>query len=62
MISTYGTTRSSVPLWPFLVSVLGVAFTMTDGTMYFILNLVKVIEIVHIIVVTLLHIVQIIIQ
>jgi hypothetical protein len=35
---------------------------MTDGTMYFILNLVKVIEIVHIIVVTLLHIVQIVIQ
>jgi hypothetical protein len=40
-----------------LVSIHGVAFTMTDGTMYFILNLIEFTRIVHIIVVTLFYIV-----
>jgi hypothetical protein len=40
-----------------LVSIHGVAFTMTDRTMYFILNLIEFTRIVHIIVVTLFYIV-----
>jgi hypothetical protein len=61
-IPTCGATCSSVPLWPFLVSIHGVTFTMADGTMYFILNLIEVTEIVHIIVVTLLHIVHLVVK
>jgi hypothetical protein len=55
IIPTHDATRSSVPLWFLVVSMHGVAFTMIDGTIYYILNLVEVNEIVHIIVVTLLH-------
>jgi hypothetical protein len=43
MIPTGDAMRSSVPLWPFLMSIHGVPFTMADGTMYFILDLVEVI-------------------
>jgi hypothetical protein len=54
MIPTRGATKSLVPLWPFLVSIHGVVFTMTDGTIYFILNLVEVT------IITLLHIIYLI--
>jgi hypothetical protein len=37
-----------VPLWPFLVSIHGVAFTVADGTTYFIFYLVKVTQTIHI--------------
>jgi hypothetical protein len=59
-IPTCGATHSSVPFWPFLMSIHGVAFTMTDRTMYFILYLVEVTRTIHIIAVTLLHIVHLI--
>jgi hypothetical protein len=62
MIPTRGATRSSVPLWPFLMSTHGVAFTMANGTIYFILYLVEVTWTIHIIVVTLLHIVHLIME
>jgi hypothetical protein len=35
-IPTRGSACSSVPFWSFLMSIHGVAFTMTDGIMYFI--------------------------
>jgi hypothetical protein len=60
MIPTRGATKSLVPLWPFLVSIHGVVFTMTDGTIYFILNLVEVTETIHITIITLLHIIYLI--
>jgi hypothetical protein len=60
MIPTHGATRSSIPLCPLLMSTHGVPFTMTDGTMYFILYLVEDTWIIHIIVVTLLHIIYLI--
>jgi hypothetical protein len=41
-IPTCGVACSSVPLWPFLMSIHGVAFTMADGTMHFILYLSEV--------------------
>jgi hypothetical protein len=61
-ISTRGTTRPWVPLWPLLMSIHGVAFTVTDGTMYFIFHLVEVTRTIHIIVVTLLHIVHLVME
>jgi hypothetical protein len=61
-ISTHGATRSWVPLWPLLMSIHGVAFTVTDGTMYVILHLVEVTRTIHIIVVTLLHISHLIME
>jgi hypothetical protein len=48
-------TRPWVPLWPLLMSIHGVAFTVTDGTIYFSLHLVEVTRTIHIIAVTLLH-------
>jgi hypothetical protein len=62
MISTHGATCPWVPLWSLLMSIHGVAFTVTDETMYFILDLVEVTRIIHIIVVTLLHIVHLIME
>jgi hypothetical protein len=62
MIPTHSTTCSSVPLWPFLISIYGVAFTMADGTMYFLFYLVEVTRTIHIIIVTLLHIIHLIIE
>jgi hypothetical protein len=62
MIPTRGVTRSSVHLWPFLVSIHSVALTMADRTIYFILKLVKVIGTVQIIVITLLHIIHLIVE
>jgi hypothetical protein len=59
-ISTCGTTCPWVPLWPLLMSTHGVAFTVTDGIMYFIFHSVEVIQTIYIIVVTLLHIVHLI--
>jgi hypothetical protein len=50
MIPTGGATHYWIPLWAFLVSIHGVAFTMTDGTMHFTLNLVKVTRTIHIII------------
>jgi hypothetical protein len=57
-----GATCSSVPLWLFLVSIHGVTFTVADGTMYFVLNLVEVTKTMHIIVITLLHIVHLVME
>jgi hypothetical protein len=61
-IPTCGTTRSSVPLLAFLMSIHGVPCTMADGTMHFIFYLVEVIRTIHIIVVTLLHIVHLVME
>jgi hypothetical protein len=58
MIPTRGATHSSVPLWPFLMSIHGVPFIMVDGIMYFILYLVEVTQTIHIIAITLLHIIH----
>jgi hypothetical protein len=60
MILTSGATSSSVPLWHFLVSIHGVAFTMADKTMYFILNFVEVTRTIHIIVVTFIRIIHLV--
>jgi hypothetical protein len=60
MIPTRDTMCSWVPLWLFLMSIHGVAFTVADETMYFIFYLVEVTGIIHIIVVTLLHVVHLI--
>jgi hypothetical protein len=43
MTSSHGGTCSSVPLQPLLMSIHGVTFTVTDGTMYFIFHLIEVI-------------------
>jgi hypothetical protein len=59
-IPTRSAMHSSVPLWPFLVSIHGVAFTMADETMYCILNFIEVTQTIHIIVVTLLHVVHLV--
>jgi hypothetical protein len=47
-------------LRPLLMSIHGVAFTVTDGTIYFIFHLVEVTRTIHIITVTLLHIVHLV--
>jgi hypothetical protein len=60
MIPTHGVTHPWVPLWPFLMSIYGVAFTMADETMYLIFYLVEVTRTIHIISVTLLHIIHLI--
>jgi hypothetical protein len=60
MISIHDATSPWVPLWPLLMSIHGVAFTMTDGIMYFILHLVEVTRTKHIIAVILLHIVHLV--
>jgi hypothetical protein len=62
MISTSGAMHSWIPLWASLVSINGVMFTMTDGTMHFTLNLDEVTGTIHIIVVTLLHIVHLVME
>jgi hypothetical protein len=60
MIPIRGATQPWVPLWPFLMSIHGVTFPMAYKTMHFIFYLVKVTQIIHIISVTLLHIVHLI--
>jgi hypothetical protein len=60
MIPTCGATHSSIPFLSFLMSIHGVAFTMIDRIMYFILHLIEVTKTIHIIVVTLLHIVHLV--
>jgi hypothetical protein len=62
MISTHGATHPWVPLWPLLMSIHGVAFTVTHRIMYSILDLVEVTRTIHIIVITLLHIVPLIME
>jgi hypothetical protein len=62
MIPTRGATHSSVPLWPLLMSIHGVPFTMADGTMYFILYLVEVSKTIHIIAITLFHIIFLVME
>jgi hypothetical protein len=42
------------------MSIHGVAFTVTDGTMYFILDLVEATQTIHIIAITLLHIIHLV--
>jgi hypothetical protein len=59
-IPTHNATRSWVPLWPFLMCIHGVAFTMADGTMHFIFYLVEVIRTIYIIAVTLPHIIHLV--
>jgi hypothetical protein len=59
-ISTHGATRPWVPLWSLLMSIHGVAFTVRDGTMYFILDFVEVTWTIHIIAITLLHIIHLV--
>jgi hypothetical protein len=61
-IPTHGTTCSWVSLWPFLISIHGVAFTVADETMYFIFYLVEVTQTIYIIAVTLLHIIHIVME
>jgi hypothetical protein len=51
-----------VPLWPFLMSIHGDAFSMTYRTTYFIFYLVEVTRTIHIISVTLLHIVHLVME
>jgi hypothetical protein len=60
MTSSCGGTRPWVLLRPLLMSIHGVAFTVTDGIMFFIFHLIEVIRTIHIIIVTLLHIVHLI--
>jgi hypothetical protein len=60
MIPTRGATCTWVPLWPFLMSIHGVAFTVADRTIYFIFYLVEVTQTIDIIVVTLLHIIHLV--
>jgi hypothetical protein len=60
MTSSHGSTRPWVPLWSLIMSIHGVAFTMTDGTMYFIFHLIEGTRTIHIITVTLLHIIHLI--
>jgi hypothetical protein len=62
MIPTHSTTCTLVPLWPFLMSIHGVALPMADGIMYFILYLVEVTPIMHIITVTLLHFIHLVME
>jgi hypothetical protein len=62
MIPTHGTTRSWVPLCPFLMSIHDVAFIVSDRTMYFIFYLVEVTQTIHIIAIILLHIVHQVIE
>jgi hypothetical protein len=59
-IPTRGTTRLWVSLWPYLMSIHGVTFIIADGTTYFIFNLVEVTRTIHIISVTLLHIIHLV--
>jgi hypothetical protein len=61
-IPTRGATRSWVPIWPLLMSIHSVTFIMVDGTTYFIFNLVEVTRIIHIISVTLLHIIHLVME
>jgi hypothetical protein len=61
-IPTRGATRPWVSLWSFLMSIHGVTFTMADRTIYFISYLVKVTQTIHIISVTLLHIVHLVME
>jgi hypothetical protein len=60
--SSRGGTHPWVPLRPLLMSIHGVAFTVTDGTMYFIFYLIEVTRTIHIITVTLLHIVHLVME
>jgi hypothetical protein len=60
MTSSHGGARPWVPLRPLLISIHGVAFTVTDGTMYIIFHLIEVTRTIHIITVTLLHIVHLV--
>jgi hypothetical protein len=60
MTSSCSVTRPWVPLWPLLMSIHGVAFTVTDGTMYFYFHLIEVTRTIHIITVTLLHIIHLV--
>jgi hypothetical protein len=59
-IPTCGTKCPWVALWPFLMSIHGVALIVSDETMYFIFYLVEVTRTIHIIPVTLLHIIHLI--
>jgi hypothetical protein len=59
-IPTHDATHYAVPLCSLLMSTHGVPFTKADGTIYFILYLVEVTRTIHIIVVTLLHIIHLI--
>jgi hypothetical protein len=58
--SSHGSTCPWVPLRSLIMSIHGVAFTMTDGTMYFIFHLIEGTRTIHIITVTLLHIIHLI--
>jgi hypothetical protein len=60
MTSFHGGTHPGVPLRPLLMSIHGVAFTVTDGTMNFIFHLIEFTRIIHIITVTLLHIIHLV--
>jgi hypothetical protein len=62
MTSSHGGMCPWVPLRPLLMSIHGVAFTVTDGTIYFIFHLIEVTRTIHIIIVTLLHIVHLIMK